>query len=406
MLISDCGQVGISELELESQLAQAHEKFGADIRTDSARPSPPRVVQQRAQIRSFVEQKAQLAARLGTRGDVGQDRKYQIMQAIGEGLGLKMVNGEFRSDAYVFAGEGIDGGFETIRQVNVPRALSEMIPVRNFDPAARLVKMRSIERTGSGTLWKSEQTVVPHSSYDAGSILRQVHHIVTKTSIPWDALLYGTLSDIDIAQESAWSARETLLDIKEQVLVNGFTGTDLQGLNTIPIPKFTSLLDYSNGSVDFEDAYSDLIKYMLQIKAANYNRGGLGNAMLIGPALIARLLPLNNFAAGGDANGLDYFSAMAQNESGSSRLFRSMGINTIIEAPALDNFGGDPTLSAALFFRMPAGPGGLRQLVGMEPAPVRSASTLTHDETLWATTIGGLEANVKESAGLFVAKVA
>lgn len=392
---------------IDSQIEEAHVKFGAEIRNDSARPSPARSVYQRAMIRKFVEDKATLASRLGTRGDVSEERQKSLMAVIAQGLGLSMNDGEFkmRGDSLFFAGEGIDGSYETVRQANMPRGVSALLPVRNCDPTARLVRVRTIERNGSATIWKSGQTQVPHSSYDAGSSLKQVHHLVTKTSIPWDAVLYGTLSDLDVVGESAWSARETLLDAREQIMVNGFTGTDLQGLVNIAIPKFTSLLDYSNGSVTIEDAYEDIIAWAMKIKAANYNRGGLGNAVLIAPSFAARLLPLNNLAAGGDADGISMFSAMAQTEMAVGRIFRSLGITTVVEAPALDSFGGDATMGAMLFFRTPAGPGGLRQLIGMDPAPVRSASTLTHDEALWATALGGLEANVNESAGLLVAKV-
>ncbi len=400
---------GVTPAQIESFQAAAWQAHGESIRNDSARKSPGYIQTTRAAIRHFVNELCFTKSRLDSRGEISQARKNEIMEAYASGLGLKTENG--RMDSYFFPGDLIDRSGEIARLSNFTHALSDRLPVRSFNPWMQLVQTRGVQRTGSATLWKPGVDTVNHSDFYAGGVNRQVHHFVTKTTIAWDYILYGSLSDISIVEEQSRAAIETLKDALEDVHANGFQDTDLVGVSGLQIPQFVSSTNYAAPATTIEDIFEEFMGAILSFQSAAQFRGGRGNTLFIGGNLYNAILPKNNFSAGGAVSGSQLFggvnllSGVAAANAALGEMWKQLGIEYVYQTPSLDNFGGDSTKSAALLANTPSGPNGIRQLLGMAPAPVRTAATLTGDETLFAVTTAGLEAPTTERAGLFIGLV-
>lgn len=406
------GQNGVSPLAIANELNNAQARHGESIRSDSKRRSAPHVAAGRAMVRAFVDDIFAQAKKTGIRGDVSDKRRFELMEAIASGLGYRedgnsiVVDGWTRNDSYFFPGELIDRSGGIARQPAPLNAVSATLTVRSYDAGMQLVQTRGVRQTGSVAPWKPGQTQVPVADYEVGAKNVQSHFFCVKTQMPWDLLLYGANSGLDASEEKARAAKQALDDAREYAIVNSFTDTDLVGIGQLNIPTYTSSVNMGSTGTSLEDAYEDLMAGVLSFQAANADRGGDPNAVLIGTDLLRKLLPKNNISAGGSLTGSALFAALGQANAAAGELFRQLGIDTVIKAPSLNNYGGVAAKSAALFFQLPASDNGIRQLVGLTPSPVRTASTLTYDETLWAMAIAGLEKPTTEACGLYIGQVA
>ena len=403
--------VSISADVLNSQVADADRLHGEQIRNDSARQSAGFISASRAQIRNFVDDTAALYNRNTNKGEVSSERKKQIMSHMAMGLGFVQQGSQygipsFRGDSYFYSGQLVDTSGGIVRLESRRRPASELLTVRNFDPGKEIIKTRAMAPSGSVGLYSAGTTVIPEADFGVVDQNSQAYWLVCKTSIDWVHLLYGSRSDFDIAAEKAKQANDLLLDAMENIRFYGFTGTDLKAFKDLNLPTYNSNVDFTpGGTIDIESAFSEFVTGLNYLDSLNDDRGGLGQTLLIGTDLIRAIMPLNNIGAGGSMTGFDVFGKMGMQETMIGGLFRNMGISRIIRTPKLNNWGGDPTRSAAVLFDAQAGEAGIRQLIGMAPAPVRAASTLTHDEQLWAARVGPLEAPTTSGSGIFTAKV-
>lgn len=407
------GSNGVSPFVVQDAISNAQARHAASIRSDSKRKSVGHVAAGRALIRAFAEDIVSQARKQGIRGDVSDSRKLEIMEAIASGLGYREDGGSIvvdgwsggRNDSYFFPGDLIDRNGGIARQSPNIHAVSETLTVRSYDPAMQLVQTRGVRQTGTVAHHKMGQTQIPVADFEVGASNKQNHFFCVKTVMPWELALYGGVGGLDVVEEKARAARYALEDAREQILVNGYTGTDLVGIAQLPIPTYTSAVDMADPATSIEDAYEDIMAGVLSFQEANNDKGGEPNAALIGSSLLRKLLPKNNLSAGGFLSGADLFAALSRNNQALGQLFRQLGIDMVIKAPSLNNFGGDSTKSAMLLFQSPATPNGIRQMIGLAPSPVRTASTLAGDETLWAMSLAGLESATTEACGLYVGKV-
>lgn len=402
--------VNITEGQVQSALhSVAASEYAGTVRADTARVSPDHVASQRAAIVHYVRTQAVLAARNGVRGDtVSEGRIRDIARAMAKGLGLRERDGridgmEHRAD--VWAGEGVDIDPRIIRPTEKDRALTSMLPTRSIDAAAQRTRIRGLKYEGTADLWRPGTTEYATADFSAGTEDKLVQTLYTTTSIDWHRLLYEQASGVNTAFEQAEAARRVLMDAYERVTVEGGPA-GLQGLRQLEAATSISGVDYT-GAPTLGEVHRDLVRMILNVQEANDDRGGVPNALFISTTWLRKIQLASNLDAGGSLTGLDLIAA----ENAASQMLnislKKVGIDTVIPTPSLNRFGRAPDTqdeAGALVCSLPEDQG-LRNVVALAPAPVRTSSNLTSDSTLWVMRLAGLEAPIATSVGKMHAKV-
>lgn len=336
------------------------------------------------------------------RADQAASFAADIQRGTMEGLGWSVADGRLRSDASSFAPGSltdVEGGL--IRPAYTERVLSGLLPVRMVDADAEFFQPSgSLSQGGKMALHRPGMTNVPYADAAVGYIQQPIHTLVIATRVDWREAMVGRRSAIDIAAEKAAAAKEIAANTQEQMIVNGLPGINFRSLANIGLVRIVSSVDYSSNPT-MDSAYADLMRIVQRLREASDYAGSSPNVMAIGPRWAYAIRRLSNFAAGGSGTGSDLLATLAGANAGLAAAIGAAGITRIIEAPSLRDFHGDSTLDGMVLLNT-SQPNGLRQVMAMPLSPVRSASSLTADETLWAMRTGGLD--VQDGSGVAIAE--
>lgn len=386
-------------------------------RTDSAVSRTPRAVmgarnairQHAREVAHTTYNKARMAGHTVTEARRDEFER-DLVEAMASGLGIHKDGDAlrcdgFRTDASWFPPDALtyrEPGL--VRSPFAPRVLSASIPVRNVDAWAERFQVGTVAGSGSVAPYRPGMTDIPRVGVSTNYRQRPVHTFVTSTSINWMHALQGARSDINIVAENAEAARDAFGEFFEEALVNGVAGLDYNGIAQLGATRYTSTVDYSSASLTLDDIYRDFATMVQSVRETAGFRGSPPNTLLLGSRWANRIKRTSNYAAGGDSNGSLLIASLAGAEAGLARAMGQAGITEIIEAPSLTGFEGSDYDGALLIDRMDAK--GLRHVVAMTPAPVRTHSSLDADETLWAARDGGLDLANGLAVGVAKAQVA
>lgn len=343
--------------------------------------------------------------RASGRGPVSAARLDAVKEAVAVSLGWEHKDGKWthRADSSShFPGELVDRGGEIIRSPQTPHAFVDALPQRNVNPAMELYQTRGIKYEGTASIKKPGDNTPPLVNYRAGATEGKMHTFWTSVVLPWEAAAYGVASDVDAVAESAEAAQRALFDQLESALLFGVAGVDFKSLKELQVNHTTSTVNYLSGSI--ADIYADQQSWIQGIHSASDRRGMRPNTLFISGDLADQMRKKSNLAAGGSYTGSELFAALAQSgEASIGMAYRAVGISRIVEIPGLDDwYKKGATYSGALAFNASA-QGGLRKVVGLMPAPVRSVETIEGTQTVWVMRSGGLECADATNAGTFEA---
>ena len=349
----------------------------------------------------------------GQRIDERRAREFahDIMAGMVSGLGWRVSADRidaagWRADASWFSPDALtarEAG--VIRPAYVQNVLSEAIPTRTVEAwAESLETAPAISHAGSVAVYRSGMTNVPYVTGEATYRRIPIHDIVTATRTDWKVAFQSNRSPFSIAEENATAVRVAMAQFIESALVHGVTGLDFIGLNQLGANRYRSSLDYSSGATTMDQIWADLIAIPEAIRVAAGYRGVGPNTVLIGPRWAAKIRAKANFSAGGN-NETDLLTALRRSSSGLAQALDAGSIDEIMVAPSLVGLGGEADRDGMLLFDRNNSMA-LRQIVAMAPSPVRTASTLTADETLWNARHAGLDLANGLSIGIATAKVA
>lgn len=413
----------MSILQVDSDLAasirawglQAQHEQAPRLRTDSRRSSSPMTAARAATLQWAMQTANRTARQLadeGVRMDSERvDRFAQdLCEATVAGLGWRTEGGEIRSDslrtdASWFAPGALTAPMEgaLIRPAYTPRILAASIPTRTIPAWAETYPSGAISEAGNVALYRPGMTNIPTVGANSTHVQRGVHTFVNKTSRDFMVLMRAEHADFSVVQADAQAAQEAFARFRESTLVTGVAGIDFRGLNDIGITRYQSTLDYSSGSTTMDAMHADLFDGANSIRVNAGYRGQGFDTALIGPSLAAAIMRKSNYDVGGTASGADLMMALTKINASLATSLQSSGISMMMEAPALDELGAADESGMLLFSRSDGN--SLRQVVAMNAAPVRTNSSLTAEETLYAARLGGLELRSTLNVGLFVAKV-
>lgn len=392
--------VHVSEAAIRQDVASNFAAHGAGLRTDSDGSSA--VSGGRAQIRGFLHRVAAMAHRTHGIDMPDPARLDSIAARIGTRAGYRLDEGDWthgsvRTDAAsVFSGELTDKDGMLNRPQRRKRALSEALPVRSVNAYAERYESRFVEHEGEITHYTPGTTQVGTVGARVGAKRRDIHTFVTSHMVDWLGVLQGSLTALDDAAESAYAARELFADFAEELLVKGLgDAVSLWGLADLPVARIPLTEDYS-GALTMGDVFADLSRLPGLVAQINGDRGDSVDTMFLASDLARKIVPVNNLNAGGSYTARDLRMALAT-------LFTDMGVNRIVSTPSLNGFSGSG--SAGMVLARLDGQRGLHQVSAMAPAPVRSASVLLGEQTLWAMRHGGLDINDATATAIITATV-
>lgn len=380
---------------LRSWVEHAHHQQAGSLRADSRRGASPLVDGTRAMVRAWATDSIDATIRhSGVRLD--EQRRNRLIadaaDAAASGLGLRVEGNTVRCDSAWYAPDSLtfrDG--DPLRPQYAERTLSETVPTRTVPQWAADYLPGAVAYSGSVAPYRPGMTEIPQIGVAAGYRRRPVHSFVAKTQIDWLSLIQAQRADFSVVAEQAQAASIVFAEFVEKALSTGIPGMDWTGVPDLGVAKYYSSVDYS-GSPAINDVYADLTRLIQCAVDVAGDRGRAPDTMLIGTRWLRAIARTNNLAAGGGGmTGSQMIADKLLMQSELERVMGSNGIRRIIPCRALTSYGGDSTLDGALLLSA-ADNQALRQIVAMAPAPVRSFSSLTADEQLWACRHGGLDA--------------
>ena len=380
--------VSVESIITEVSLSGAN--YGSSFRSDSDGSSS--ISGGRAQFRAYLDTVNQMTARNHGVKPASRERMDSILNRLAPraGYGFRSDSGwthnSLRSDSTsVFRDELTDRSGILHRPRQRKRALTELLPVRSVDPYAERFESRRLAIEGSVVSHKAGSTLVGNASSSVKSKKRDIHTFVTSTAMDWLGMLQGSRTSLDQAANDTYAVQELFADFLESLLVKGVgDAASLWGLKDIPAPRLGLSGDYTT-TVDMQTVYNDFSQLIGRVQEVNEDRGDPCNTLILGSRLGRRMIPTSNITAGGSLVGTDLRRLLGN-------LFDSSGIERIVMAPALKNYKGNVKNDAAVICRLD-GEAGLHMVSAMTQAPVRSASTLAGEQTLWAMRTGGLDIN-------------
>lgn len=278
------------------------------------------------------------------------------------------------------------GGRET-QAIMRPRAalsFTAALPVRSEDPYAEYWRQRTGDISG-GVAWRRPGDTEPPTARPAYAERRYAMHTA------WSSLV----EDFDFGGRAALAGRDPRADDRSAViramgefaessLLNGAAGVDFRALPDVGAPLYNSPVNYSTATIG--QMYADLIRYIDTARRISGSAVSNGDTLYLAPSTMVRFERTTNLDAGGSANLAGELMAV----------LRGKGVNRIVIVPGLaDYFGAGIDL---MLLAHSTGPSAMQQVVGMQPAPVRTVDHLTTTQTLYAMTHGGLSLPVAEGA--------
>lgn len=384
--------------EIIAWAQSAERAVGSDVRTDTRRSASPDIDAQRVTIRVFAGQTARMAAAqrevlTGVRVDTAavERRALDLVEALASGCGLEERDGQIRTDAASFLpGELTAMTGRVIEQPEVPQVLTATIPVLSVDPWKEYVADEYVGYSGRAEIARPGVTSVPRADAEVSQAQQSMHTIHTSTRIDWQEAMFGANSVLNVVERKAQSARKANRKFLEDALANGVPGTTFQGITDLVCPEYYSTVDYSPGSAaTIGQKHADMVAAIQFIQTAAQDRGMEANTIWAGPRLIRAITPSSNLDAGGSMTGSELLR----------RVLADLGISRIIRTPSLRGFRGQSTRDGWMVGHLPDDDG-LRQFLGMDTSPARSATDLLGDETLWIMRHGGCNLASAVSFGL------
>lgn len=382
---------------IRSWVEGAHHAQAPQIRLDSRRSATPLLDGTRALIRAWA---ANAIDETAHRGRVRLDERrrtalvVEAADACAQGLGLRVDGQTIRCDSAWYAPDALTlSEGDPMRPQYAERTLSETIPVRTVPQWAADFQAGAVAYSGSVEPYRPGMANIPTIGVAAGYRRRPVHTFVAKTQIDWLALIQAQRADFSVVAEQAQAATVVFAEWQEAALSRGIPAMDWTGVPQLGVARYYSSVDYSpSGTPTLGDIYADLTRLIQCAVDVAGDRGKAPTDMLMGTRWLRAIARANNLAAaGGGMTGSQVIADKILAETELQRTLGSNGIRRIIPCRALTSFGGDATLDGALLLDA-SDPRALRQIVAMAPAPVRSHSSLTADEQLWACRHGGLDA--------------
>lgn len=394
---------------LAMEVDAANQRSARGVRLDSAKSADPRAARVRALIRSYADAVVDAAkVAQGTRLDAkGADHLARdVAAALAYGLGLHTATDGIRLDASTY----LPGEFMAARQpVIFPDApetvVTSTLAKRVIDANALYVPTATGSRTGSFAPWAGSGTEIPVVGFEVSETVRTVTALVAQSLIDFEELARDGARAVSKVQEDAEAARQIFARLREDGLVGGIPGTSFAGLGQTGVPIFTSALDYAAGGTTLGNIYADLILMIQTLRqASDETRAGNPTTLVMGQRWVDQIVGRSNFDAGGSMSGNDLLATVTANDAGLAAALRQAQVRTIIAAPSLDAPDWAPTgFSGAVLMRA-GDQQGLREIVAQELAPVRTASTIVGNQTLWCFRGAGAEWPNSQKQGLAVAK--
>jgi len=399
-------EVSIWSQKLPDNLTSAIDRQVEAVRNDaSAKKSENRLVDhQRALLRTWVDG---LAANY--RHDVAKitpSRMGNLAEALGEGLGLRSHGDMVRNDAVrVDAGRLFSNEARAYGQIAVQpdsiRGVLDNLPTEMVSPRAETYRPRAVSYEGSVALHRPGQNNVPKVNYKADEGGIEGVTLVCEADLDWYAALYGLESDLDPIKEQAAAATEALLDAMEHQLVWGVAPANVAGIKGLaqltPTLAYQSSLNYRGQATTLGQVYRDFVGWLSQIPEASNFRGSAPNTLGLSPAILSVLGPMNSIDAGGGNSGAELFGAASSDMSPGKALFGA-GIRKMWAAPKMSVDPQASDFAMAIAYN-DAVRGGLRKLVSLLPAPIRSYPTSGGDTTLFGARHFGVQAEDVTSVG-------
>jgi hypothetical protein len=367
----------IADGSVRTWLQSADDRHGRSVRLDS-RQSVPGLTAARIAARAW-------AADLATQApaDRREDVTSELVRAVGHGLGWRADASEVRCDSWYGPG-ALTVEADLVRPAYAIRRLSEVIPTRTVPSWAEYVPGGAIAHRGSVALYRPGMTDIPRADIDYSERQVRVHTFVARTGNDWQSLLQAPRADFSVVAEQAEAVRQTFATWKEEALIAGVAGTSFAGLQQIGVPRYTSTIDYGSGSTTLDQIYRDIVALIQTPEIEAGDRGNPPDTLLIGTRWHRAIQRASGFSTGSGATGSDILAMLQRVGPGLA------GIARIVPAPSLSRWQGSATVDAALTLDS-RDVTSLRQIEAMAPAPVRTASTLTSDEQMWACRHAGLD---------------
>lgn len=375
---------------LEAWHGRADSAVGSDIRNDALHRDGATLAQSIA-IRGFVAQSARVAAHTRSvesgrevRVDSAEmrQRQHQIASAIARGLGIRIDGTDVRSDSYYTPGELTASTGRVIYSPSKPTVMLSTLPRLSVPAWKKYITDDYVGVSGSAGFLAPGAEPEAQANAARAQKQQQQHTIYSVTEEDWQEAMFSANADFNVMEAKARSARLAIEKFANTALVSGAGGLNFTSLKDQAIPSLTGSTSFAAGAA-LADINAGILaaRDFIDETCDDRNLGGAPpNVAFIGTKLlrsIRRAAP--NFASGGDMDGAMLWARLAE----------LIGVDRIVPTPELNGFNGSASYSSMLLCRVDDDMG-LRHLVGMDLAPMRSDTGLTSTKTLWCMRSAGL----------------